>query len=131
MLKLWGRVNSINVMKVLWCLDELGIEYDRIDAGMEHGVVNDTSYRAMNPNGRVPKHRDATEEFIYVLEGNGTITIDGVAYPVRPGTSIYMPAKAEVSFRGGAGPLVAVQVFAGPAPAAKYAAWKPASKGNK
>ena len=54
MLKLWGRVNSINVMKALWCLDELGVPYERVDAGMEHGVVNEPHYRALNPNGRVP-----------------------------------------------------------------------------
>ena len=54
MLKLWGRVNSINVMKALWCLDELGVDYERLDAGMEHGIVDEPHYRAMNPNGRVP-----------------------------------------------------------------------------
>lgn len=84
----------------------------------------------MKAGGAVPKHRDATEEFIYVLEGSGTITIDGADFPVKPGTSIYMPAKAEVAFRGGSQPLVAVQVFAGPAPAAKYGAWKATSKGK-
>ncbi len=58
MLTLWGRVNSVNVKKVLWLLDELALPYERIDAGMEHGVVNDPAYRAMNPNGRVPTIRD-------------------------------------------------------------------------
>ena len=32
MLKIWGRVNSINVMKVLWCADELGLDYERLKA---------------------------------------------------------------------------------------------------
>ena len=54
MLKIWGRKNSINVQKVLWCCAELGIKYDRIDAGMEHGVNNTPEYRAMNPNGTIP-----------------------------------------------------------------------------
>jgi glutathione S-transferase len=54
MLQLWGRTNSVNVKKVLWLLEELGRPYERIDAGMEHGVVNDAPYRAMNPNGRIP-----------------------------------------------------------------------------
>jgi len=58
MLKVWGRVNSINVMKVLWCLDELGVDYERIDAGMEHGVVDRPEYLAMNPNARVPTLED-------------------------------------------------------------------------
>lgn len=58
MLKLWGRANSINVHKVLWTLDELGVPYERIDAGLHFGVVNTPEYRKMNPNGRVPTISD-------------------------------------------------------------------------
>jgi glutathione S-transferase len=54
MLQVWGRANSVNVMKVLWLLDELGLPYERIEAGMRFGRVNDPDYRAMNPNGRIP-----------------------------------------------------------------------------
>lgn len=54
MLKLWGRINSINVQKVLWALEELKVSYERIDAGLQFGVVNEPFYRKMNPNGRVP-----------------------------------------------------------------------------
>ncbi|MGY4295450.1 glutathione S-transferase [Bradyrhizobium sp. i1.4.4] len=31
---IWGRANSVNVQKVLWCLAELDLPYERIDAGM-------------------------------------------------------------------------------------------------
>jgi glutathione S-transferase len=58
MLTVWGRINSINVMKVLWTCTELGIAYERIDAGMQHGVVDTDHYGAMNPNRRVPTIRD-------------------------------------------------------------------------
>lgn len=54
MLKLWGRVNSSNVQKVLWLCEELNIPYERTEAGMQFGVVNEPAYRTMNPNGRVP-----------------------------------------------------------------------------
>ena len=54
MLKLWGRVNSSNVQKVLWLCEELNIPYERTEAGMQFGVVNEPAYRKMNPNGRVP-----------------------------------------------------------------------------
>ena len=54
MLKIWGRLTSVNVQKVVWCADELGLEYERIDAGGKYGVVNTPEYRAMNPNGLVP-----------------------------------------------------------------------------
>jgi len=54
MLKIWGRVNSVNVKKALWCVEELGLKYERIDAGMQYGVVNTPEYRKMNPTGLVP-----------------------------------------------------------------------------
>jgi len=54
MLKIWGRVNSVNVKKAMWCVDELGLEHERTDAGMQFGVVNTPEYRKMNPNGLVP-----------------------------------------------------------------------------
>ena len=54
MLKVWGRVNSINVQKVLWALDELKVPFERIDAGMAFGVVSEPFYKKMNPNARVP-----------------------------------------------------------------------------
>jgi len=54
MLKIWGRTNSYNLQKVMWCVAELGIEHQRIDAGEGYGVTDTTAYLAMNPNGRVP-----------------------------------------------------------------------------
>lgn len=54
MLGIWGRTNSVNVKKALWCAEELGLKYERIDAGMAHGVVNTPAYRKMNPTGLVP-----------------------------------------------------------------------------
>lgn len=51
---LWGRVSSVNVQKVLWCLAELGISYDRIDAGWTYGKTDTDDFAAMNPNRLVP-----------------------------------------------------------------------------
>jgi glutathione S-transferase len=58
MIKLWGRVNSVNVQKVLWCCDELGVPYERVDAGLHFGRNGEPEYLAMNPNGRVPTLED-------------------------------------------------------------------------
>jgi len=58
MLRIWGRTNSINVQKVMWAVAELGVPHERIDAGMQYGVVHEPWYRAMNPNGRVPTIED-------------------------------------------------------------------------
>ena len=54
MLAIWGRTNSVNVQKVLWCCEELGFEYDRVDAGGAFGIVDTPEYRRLNPNGLVP-----------------------------------------------------------------------------
>ena len=58
MLKIWGRTNSINVQKVLWCCGELDLHYERVDAGMQFGVNNTAEYKALNPNGLVPTIND-------------------------------------------------------------------------
>ena len=54
MLRIWGRLSSVNVQKVVWCADELGLRYERIDAGGKFGVNDTPEYLAMNPNGLVP-----------------------------------------------------------------------------
>src|SRR5436853_5271935 len=54
MLKILGRRNSGNTQKVLWCCDELGLTYEREDAGRGFGRTDEPDYLAMNPNGRVP-----------------------------------------------------------------------------
>lgn len=77
----------------------------------------------MDAGAGVPAHRDPTEEYIHVLEGGGSMTIDGEVYEIGPGTTIYMPANAEVSYQNGDQEMLALQVFAGPEPAAKYEAW--------
>ena len=50
----WGRLSSSNVQVVLWCLDELGLDFKRIDAGFTYGVVDTPQYLGMNPNGTIP-----------------------------------------------------------------------------
>lgn len=51
---IWGRASSSNVMKVLWLCEELGLPYERIDAGGEFGRTREPGYLAMNPNALVP-----------------------------------------------------------------------------
>ena len=53
-MKLIGRKSSSNVQKVLWCCAELGIDYERQDAGREFGVVDTDEFFKINPNRRVP-----------------------------------------------------------------------------
>ena len=70
MLKLWGRISSINVQKAVWCMDEIGLTYERIEAGGQYGIVDTPEYRAMNPNGLIP----TVEEDGFVLwESNAVV----------------------------------------------------------
>lgn len=84
MLKIWGRSNSVNVQKVLWCCDELRIPYERIDAGMEFGVNHDPEYLAKNPNGLVPTIEDG--DFV-LWESNAILRYLAMEY--KGGRGIY------------------------------------------
>ena len=54
MLKVYGRANSINVRKVLWTLEEIGLAYDREDWGRGFRPLSDPEFLAINPFGLVP-----------------------------------------------------------------------------
>ncbi|WP_198971607.1 glutathione S-transferase [Xylophilus sp. ASV27] len=54
MLNIWGRMSSINVRKVVWCAQELGLDFQRTEAGGKFGVVQTPEYLALNPNAVVP-----------------------------------------------------------------------------
>ena len=55
---IWGRINSINVRKVVWAAQECGVPFERTDAGMAFGIVKTPQYLAMNPNAKVPTLQD-------------------------------------------------------------------------
>lgn len=54
MIRLWGRITSINVRKVALTLQLLELPFERIDAGLHFGVVRTPLYLARNPNALVP-----------------------------------------------------------------------------
>jgi glutathione S-transferase len=58
MIKIWGRTDSSNVQKVLWCCGELGLEFERVDLGGKFGGNKEKPYLDMNPNGLVPTIQD-------------------------------------------------------------------------
>lgn len=58
MLRLWGRLSSINVRKVVWTAQELALPLQRTDAGGPFGLVREADYLARNPNGLVPLLED-------------------------------------------------------------------------
>ena len=88
MIKLLGRPNSSNVMKVIWTLQELGLAYDRVDLGGAFGGTATPEYRAMNPLGMVPTLQ---EDGFNLFESNAIIRYlcnahapDSALYPAAP-----------------------------------------------
>jgi glutathione S-transferase len=85
MLTIWGRANSINVQKVLWCCAELDLPFTRIDAGGNFGVTDTSDYLARNPNGLVPTIDDESfvlwesnviVRYLAAKHGSGTLCPD-------------------------------------------------------
>lgn len=75
--------------------------------------------------GKVPEHKDPTEEYLYVLKGTGTLWIDDQEMKIGPRMVVYMPAGAKVRFQAGNTPVEVLQVFAPSGPEKKYKAWVP------
>ena len=70
MLKIWGRLSSINVQKAVVCANALGLDYERVEAGGKFGVVETPAYQRMNPNALVPTIQDG--EFV-LWESNAIV----------------------------------------------------------
>ncbi len=69
-LQIWGRMSSVNVKKAVWTAQELGLDFERHEAGGVHGVVKTPAYMALNPNSQVPVVQDGG----YVLWESNVIT---------------------------------------------------------
>jgi len=77
MLKLWGRATSLNVQKVVWALEEIGVAYERVDVGGRHGGLDQPAYIARNPNQRIPTVED---EGTVVWESNAVVRYVAARY---------------------------------------------------
>lgn len=54
MIKVYGRRNSSSVQLVMWAINELGLDHERLDFGHGHASTRTGEYLKMNPMGRVP-----------------------------------------------------------------------------
>ncbi|MET0283131.1 MAG: glutathione S-transferase family protein [Polyangiales bacterium] len=87
-LVLWGHPKSINVQKVLWALDELGLDYQRRDIAGPFGGQKESSYLALNPNGLIPTLVDGGEP---IWESNAIVRHLYTQYgqtPAHPASAI-------------------------------------------
>lgn len=53
----------------------------------------------LRPQARLLFHYHEVEEVVFVIEGQGVVTIDGVETPVKTGDGILVPARAVHSLR--------------------------------
>lgn len=90
-LRIWGRATSINVQKVLWAADEIGLSYERIDAGGEFGKTDTPEYLALNPNKKIPVIQDG--DFV-LWESNAIVRYLAEAYGVLAPTELEARALA-------------------------------------
>lgn len=51
--------------------------------------------------GRLLPHRHTPAEFYFGLDGEGTVTVDGVPHRIAPGVALYIPGDAEHSTMAG------------------------------
>jgi glutathione S-transferase len=86
-IKVFGRLTSANVQKVIWVLEELELPYDRENRGGRYGGLSDPAYLAMNPNGLVPVLRDGTLvlwESHAIMRYLSAEYADGLLFPGSP-----------------------------------------------
>ncbi len=91
---LWGRRNSSNVRKVLWCAEEAGVAYTSIEVGGAFGGNDTPAYRALNPNAVVPTLQDGA---LVVWESNAIVRYLAAQY--APALYPSSPAERAVGDR--------------------------------
>ena len=87
MLKIYGRPNSINVRKVLWLCDEIGLPYERTDYGRDYRTTSDPEFMKVSIFGVVP----VVDDDGFILRESNTIVRylctkhgRGDLYPTEP-----------------------------------------------
>ncbi len=94
MLTIWGRENSVNVKKVLWCAAELELVFNAIPAGGEYGKTKDPIFLALNPNGLVPCMQDDENDLV-LWESNTIVRYMAAKF----GQDVWLLADASVRAR--------------------------------
>jgi mannose-6-phosphate isomerase-like protein (cupin superfamily) len=65
----------------------------RVVADPSSGLRSATHFVGYVPTARAPDHFHAYDEVIYVLEGTGTMDMEGERSPLGPGSCIQLPAR--------------------------------------
>ena len=55
----------------------------------------------VEPGGNTPRHSHDYEHEVLVLDGGGTVLLNGAEQPIRPGDALFVPADHEHQFKAG------------------------------
>ena len=77
--------------------------------GREDGAPNFALRQfEVEPGGHSPRHSHDYEHEVYIVQGGGTVLLNGMEQPIQAGDVVYVPADQEHQFRaalaGPAGP---------------------------
>jgi glutathione S-transferase len=92
MIRIWGRLSSVNVQKVVWAAREAGVAFERVEAGGKFGIVRTPEYLARNPNGLIPLLEDG--DFV-LWESNAIVRYLCARYAAGTLYPEPLPARAD------------------------------------
>ncbi|MBX3408404.1 MAG: cupin domain-containing protein [Phycisphaeraceae bacterium] len=68
--------------------------------GREHGAPNfSLRHFLVEAGGHTPRHSHDYEHEVYVVEGNGTVYLEGREQPLRPGDVVFIPPDEPHQFK--------------------------------
>jgi len=75
------------------CLLREILHPDKADLALRYSLA----HAVVKPGDTTWQHRLKTSEVYFIVSGNGVMHIDGESSPVRPGSTVYIPPRAEQS----------------------------------
>ena len=73
---------------------------DRLISREDVGLSPAAWAHAVDIDGAKPHYHKRSTELYYVLDGAGTVTVDGIVHPVRPGSLVHIPPEVVHSAQG-------------------------------
>ncbi len=55
----------------------------------------------VSPQGHSPRHSHDYEHEVFIVDGDGTVLLEGAEHPIRSGDVVYVPADQEHQFKAG------------------------------
>lgn len=83
--------------------------------GVDPKTKGPTGFAKFPPKYRIPTHWHSYAEYVTVISGKATLTLDGKPYELGPGSYVVIPAKTPHELVCGAAPCLTIGRRGGPA----------------